>query len=190
MQLFELIAKSKPLKTSAPFIAEGKHKLLLKNYELVEKNEVLTGSVKYSLSATFVVEESAVHPVGSSVKALWKLDKADWQLERELSRSLSFLMALLGTDKPDDVQEAGAQLIDPTQPARGIPIYAIGVKTTSAKSGKDFVNVSWEHCKYTPEEIVANRAKIEAGVVETAPVAQVAQPKTTQNNLLAMLGKR
>lgn len=181
MQLFELIAKAKKLQQGIPFIGEGKHKLILKTYELTEKKDMITGASKYALRAVFMVDQSAVHPAGSLVRASWRLDKVDWQLERELSRSQAFVMALLGTENPADVEAAGPQLLDAAQPARGIPVYAIGIATTSQKSGKSFVNVSWENCPYTPEEIVANRKRVEAdsapapvatAPVQTAPVTQ------------------
>src|SRR3990172_3796803 len=100
MSLFDLIAQAKKEQSGPPFIGEGRHKLILKSYELNEKPDVITGQAKYALRATFYVKESAVHPVGSLVRASWRLDKSDWQLERELSRSQSFVMALLGTANP------------------------------------------------------------------------------------------
>ena len=195
-QLFDLIAKAKKEQSGPPFIGEGRHKLLLETYELVDKPDKITGQSKYALRATFMVQESAVHPVGSLVRASWRLDKSDWQLERELSRSQSFLMALLGTVNPDDVAANGAQLLVDTQPGRGIPILAYGTKVLPKNpppvEKRPFVVVSWEHIPYTGELVAANRKTVETKGVASAPVvAPIVQPvPTVQNTLLSLIGKR
>lgn len=183
--IFAKFATAKPLTTFGDRIAEGRHVLVLKEYDV--RDTTARGKV---VAADFVVLESDTHKPGTLVGCAWFISDLGWQGERELSRATEFVKALVGVETAGDASKAANTLRDKKQPGRGVKIIANGIKKTTKKTGNTFVDVAWQHIPgQSGADIKASRAQVES--TESAAPAPTPAPAPTAppaGSILGLLG--
>ena len=163
---------TKEVNTRAPFIAEGKSRLMVLNLEPF--THTTHGP---SVRCTFEVIQAERMAPGTRCCKLWNLTKPSKFVSQtnDADRFADFVKKLKGSPVGHPVgRDCAALLRDRVveQLARGMVIEAYGVNT-SKKSDKPYVDVNWTTMPQTADEIRARRQALDAQA-QPAPAAQVA----------------
>lgn len=152
----------------------GTHVVILDTYEEMETQDF--GVVP---KATFRIHESRTDTVGTECGDIWFVNNKGLEGEYSRGDAIDFLKAICAclNKSPNDFQAIGAQLLDKSQPGRGIALVCTAVASKS-KKGNDVVNVSYAPIAHTPERIKAQREALELYKAGVMP-APAAQPVTT-----------
>jgi hypothetical protein len=170
----QIMGMTDPVEDRIPFIQDGDHVLALVGFRTFpSKNH------GESIGATLLVLESSnpAHPKGSLVFKGFYVNRAPKfpNDKTEPRRCADFTSKIVGGQHAQGGQIAG-QLLQATQPGRGLVIKCKGVRKLGVNKDKSpkldefgkqvtYVDLSWEHVEgQTPEQIKAVRDHIEATV--------------------------
>lgn len=182
MSVWDDIGNAKDFNAKVPYIGEGRHKLLLKDFG--RKNTEGGAPFVY---ANFMVLESNTHAVGTTVGKRWYLTDPThiWKGERARSEAKAFVKALTGCDDADTIKTS-EELSEKSNPGKGIAVFCNGAPPAA---GKTFVQVTFEHVDQSREDVQRQRVMVDTGEIAATPKAEVkpAAPATT-NMLSGLLG--